>query len=100
LGDLPAAHPLKSVRRGVGERDVIVAFNGVMFQPGARLYADEDGLIVAPAAPWGLFRPFPQARTGPGPSRNPPGFAPFRAAAREVRLLAAARVRNFQRIDF
>jgi regulator of ribonuclease activity A len=42
-----AAHPLKSVKRGVGERDVIVAFAGVMFRPDAWLYADDDGLIVA-----------------------------------------------------
>jgi regulator of ribonuclease activity A len=42
-----AAHPLKSVKRGVGERDVAVAFAGVTFRPGAWLYADDDGVIVA-----------------------------------------------------
>jgi regulator of ribonuclease activity A len=45
-----AAHPLKSVKRGAGERDVVVAFAGVAFRPGAHLYADEDGLVVAPHA--------------------------------------------------
>ena len=45
-----AVHPLRSVKRGQGERDVAVAFAGVTFQPGAHLYADEDGVIVAPAA--------------------------------------------------
>jgi regulator of ribonuclease activity A len=45
-----AAHPLKSVKRGVGERDVIVAFAGVAFVPGGMVYADEDGLVVSAAA--------------------------------------------------
>ena len=45
-----AAHPLKSVKRGAGERDVVVGFAGVAFRPGAHLYADEDGLVVAPHA--------------------------------------------------
>ena len=42
-----APHPLKSVKRGAGERDVIVAFAGVSFAPGAWVYADEDGVVVA-----------------------------------------------------
>ena len=42
-----AVHPLKSVKRGVGERDVAVRFAGVQFVPGYHLYADEDGLIVS-----------------------------------------------------
>jgi len=45
-----ATHPLRSVKRGVGERDVAVTFAGVTFRPGAHLYADEDGVVVAPAA--------------------------------------------------
>ena len=40
-------HPLKSVKRGVGERDIPVRFAGVNFIPGHYLYADEDGLIVS-----------------------------------------------------
>jgi regulator of ribonuclease activity A len=39
-------HPLKSVKRGVGERDVAVRFAGVNFLPGSYLYADEDGVVV------------------------------------------------------
>ncbi|MBK8509663.1 MAG: ribonuclease E activity regulator RraA [Candidatus Competibacter sp.] len=42
-----AVHPLKSVKRGVGERDVPVRFAGVQFVPGHYIYADEDGLIVS-----------------------------------------------------
>ena len=42
-----AAMPLKSAKRGWGERDVPVTFAGVTFQPGAWLYADRDGVIVA-----------------------------------------------------
>ena len=45
-----AAHPLKSVKRGQGEREVAVSFAGVTFRPGQRLYADADGLVIAPEA--------------------------------------------------
>lgn len=38
-------HPLKSVKKGVGERDVAVRFAGVVFRPGDFLYADEDGIV-------------------------------------------------------
>jgi len=41
-----AAHPLKSVKRGVGRRDEPVAFAGVQFVPGHFLYADGNGLAV------------------------------------------------------
>jgi regulator of ribonuclease activity A len=40
-------HPLKSVKRGVGERDIPVRFAGVTFLPGHYIYADEDGLLVS-----------------------------------------------------
>lgn len=39
--------PNKSQKRGEGQRDIPVRFAGVEFRPGAYLYADEDGLIVA-----------------------------------------------------
>ena len=42
-------HPKKSVKRGLGERDVAVTFAGVTFHPGDWLYADEDGVIVTDA---------------------------------------------------
>jgi regulator of ribonuclease activity A len=42
-----AAHPRKSVKRGLGERDLEVRFGGVIFTPGHYLYADEDGLVVS-----------------------------------------------------
>lgn len=42
-----AIYPLKSVKRGVGERDIPVRFAGVNFIPGHHLYADEDGLLVS-----------------------------------------------------
>lgn len=41
--------PLRSVRRDLGETDVVVAFGGVIFTPGDRLYADADGVVVLPA---------------------------------------------------
>ena len=43
-----AAIPLKTEKKGVGERGVVVNFAGVAFTPGHFLCADENGLIVAP----------------------------------------------------
>lgn len=43
-------HPLKTVKRNVGEIDIPVTFGGVTFNPGEWLYADEDGIIVAAQA--------------------------------------------------
>ncbi|NLO80316.1 MAG: ribonuclease E activity regulator RraA [Xanthomonadaceae bacterium] len=40
-------HPLRSVKKGVGERDVPVTFAGITIRPGDYLYADEDGVVVA-----------------------------------------------------
>ncbi|ABI56521.1 ribonuclease E activity regulator RraA [Alkalilimnicola ehrlichii MLHE-1] len=40
-------HPLKSVKKGIGERDVTVTFAGITIQAGDWLYADEDGIVVA-----------------------------------------------------
>ena len=44
------SNPRKSAKAGVGEVDVPVSFGGVRFEPGAYLYSDEDGIVVAPAA--------------------------------------------------
>lgn len=43
-----APHPRKSVKRGWGVVDEAVTFGGVTFEPGTWVYADEDGVIVAP----------------------------------------------------
>jgi regulator of ribonuclease activity A len=40
--------PLRSEKRGEGERDVPVRFAGVTFRPGEYVYVDEDGVIAAP----------------------------------------------------
>ena len=42
--------PLRTDKRGEGQRDVPVRFAGVNFRQGEWLYADEDGLIVAQRA--------------------------------------------------
>lgn len=42
--------PMKSVKKGVGERDVVVRFAGVTFVPGEYLYADEDGIVCSASA--------------------------------------------------
>lgn len=41
-----ATHPRKSVKKGVGERNLPLQFAGVSLQPGEWLYADADGVIV------------------------------------------------------
>ncbi len=45
-----ATHPLKSNKKGVGERDIAVRFAGVTFIPGHFVYADADGILIAPKA--------------------------------------------------
>ena len=45
-----AAHPRKSVKRGIGERDVTVHFADIDFTPGEQLYADSDGIVVTAEA--------------------------------------------------
>lgn len=39
--------PLRSEKRGEGERDVPVRFAGVTFRAGDYVYVDEDGIIAA-----------------------------------------------------
>lgn len=52
IGALPlgvkslGTNPRKSAKTGDGEVDVTVTIGGVVFRPGARLYADEDGVLV------------------------------------------------------
>jgi regulator of ribonuclease activity A len=41
-------HPLKTDKRGEGQRDVIVRFAEATFAPDAWVYADDDGILVAP----------------------------------------------------
>ena len=43
------SNPRKSAKAGAGEVDVPVSFGGVRFEPGAHLYSDEDGIVVADA---------------------------------------------------
>lgn len=40
------SNPRPSAKNGVGEVDVPVTFGGATFTPGARLYADPDGILV------------------------------------------------------
>jgi regulator of ribonuclease activity A len=42
------AHPVKSEKRGRGQRDVPVHFADAEFRPGQHLYADPNGIAVAP----------------------------------------------------
>jgi regulator of ribonuclease activity A len=44
------SNPRKSGKAGAGEVDAPVSFGGVRFEPGAHLYSDEDGIVVAAAA--------------------------------------------------
>lgn len=40
-------HPLKSHKKGQGDRDMTVSFAGINFKKDHYLYADEDGIIVS-----------------------------------------------------
>ena len=40
-------HPQKSIKKGIGDKDVAVTFGGVTFNPGEYLYADGDGILVS-----------------------------------------------------
>jgi regulator of ribonuclease activity A len=42
-----AAHPQKSAKKGVGERNARVWIAGVAVSPGDWIYADADGVLVA-----------------------------------------------------
>ena len=42
------SHPMKTDKKGIGERDIAVTFGGVTFKPGEYLYADNNGVIVSP----------------------------------------------------
>ncbi|AWF81709.1 putative 4-hydroxy-4-methyl-2-oxoglutarate aldolase [Microbulbifer sp. A4B17] len=41
------SHPMKTEKKGIGERDLAVSFGGVDFHPGEYLYADNNGILVA-----------------------------------------------------
>ncbi|SBT06738.1 putative regulator of ribonuclease activity [Candidatus Accumulibacter aalborgensis] len=40
-------HPMKSVKKGIGDRDLAVTFGGVTFRPGEWIYVDCDGVVVS-----------------------------------------------------
>ena len=40
-------NPRKSAKTGAGERDVMVEFGDVVFEPGSWLWSDEDGIVIA-----------------------------------------------------
>ena len=40
-------HPMKSIKKGAGDTEIVVTFGGVSFAPGDFVYADEDGVIVS-----------------------------------------------------
>ncbi len=41
-------NPRRSVKKGVGERDIALNFGDTTFTPGDWLYSDEDGLLLSP----------------------------------------------------
>ena len=52
IGELPlgvkalGSNPRKSAKAGVGEVDVPVEIAGVVFRPGAHVWADADGIVI------------------------------------------------------
>ncbi len=45
-----AAHPQKSVKRNVGERDLVIDLAGTSVKPGDMIYVDEDGILISDQA--------------------------------------------------
>ncbi len=44
-----ATHPQRSIRKGIGDKDIQVTIAGVAVRPGDWIYADADGVLVAAA---------------------------------------------------
>jgi regulator of ribonuclease activity A len=42
-----AAHPQRSIRKGMGDVDIKVSISGVSISPGDWIYADADGVLVS-----------------------------------------------------
>ena len=42
-----ATHPRRSIRKGLGEKDLVVDIAGVMVRPGDWVYADADGILIS-----------------------------------------------------
>jgi len=42
--------PMRTDKKGAGEAGVVLHFAGVRFTPGAFVYADRNGIVLAPAA--------------------------------------------------
>lgn len=42
-----ATHPQRSIRKGMGDRDLAVSIAGITVRPGYWIYADSDGVLVA-----------------------------------------------------
>lgn len=42
------SNPLKSIKRGLGDRNISLHFGDVEWVPNHYVYADEDGVVVAP----------------------------------------------------
>lgn len=43
-------NPLKSIKKGWGDKNIPVTFAGATFTPGEFLYADEDGIVLSKQA--------------------------------------------------
>ena len=42
-----ASNPRKSIKKGAGDRDIVVQFAEITIAPGDFLYADRDGIVIA-----------------------------------------------------
>lgn len=45
-----ASHPQKSLKKGIGQTDIAIVFDGVKVNPGDWVYVDRDGILIADEA--------------------------------------------------
>lgn len=43
-------HPLKSIKKGAGDRNIDISFGGISFRQDEWIYVDEDGIVVSTQA--------------------------------------------------
>lgn len=45
-----ASHPQKSLKKGIGQENIAIVFDGIAVRPDNWIYADRDGIVVSDSA--------------------------------------------------